>query len=104
MAQSVRSFLGGYWDTDVRLTGPSSDARSDMRLLGISEAVLRFLTDAILHAAVPPEDWSKLFNVQTYTRDDVRRDAIELWRWLYDGAPLPREIGRSGDALSPPQS
>jgi hypothetical protein len=104
MTETLRGFLGAYWDTDVRLIGPAADARADIRLLGIEQAVRRFLADAILRESVSPEEWSQLFNVQTYTRDDVRRDAVEFWRWLYDGAPLPSEAGRSGGALSPPQS
>ena len=102
LPDDLREFIRVYWDTDTRLTMPSSTARSHMRKVGIEGAVRRYLTSAILRGAVSPEAWSKLFNAQTYTPQDVRRDATEFWKWLYDGAPPPSEGGGSG-AVQPPQ-
>ncbi len=98
---SMREFLIGYWDTDVRLIDPAAEARTEMRRRGIERLVRGFLADAIVGNAVSPPEWSDLFNVQTYSRDDVRRDAIEFWLWLYDGASLPREPEGARDRTPP---
>ncbi len=100
LTDDVRGFLRTYWDTEVRLTSPSADARSDMKLLRIEGDVQRFLLDVIQRGGASPDAWATLFNVQTFTPDEVREDATELWMWLYDSTPLPRE---GGGALEPPQ-
>jgi hypothetical protein len=99
LPDDVRGFLRTYWDTDVRLTSRSASARSDMKLLRIEGDVRRFLLEVIQRGAASPEAWSKLFNFQTFTAEEVREDAT---MWLYDDTPLPREGGGSG-AITPPQ-
>ena len=93
VSEDVENFIIGYWDTDTRLALPSETAREQMRRDRIEEDVRQFLLDVILRGAVSPEAWAKLVNAQTYTCEDVQRDATEFWMWLYDGAPIP---GRGG--------
>jgi hypothetical protein len=102
LSGEVRRFIIGYWDTDVREVRPSAAARADMRKRGIEGELRKFLSEVILREVASPEAWSSLVNAQTDTAQDVRRDATELWNWLYDGAALPKDGGGAG-AVTPPQ-
>jgi RimJ/RimL family protein N-acetyltransferase len=89
LSGEAERFVGGYWDTDVRLTSDGQDARSDLVTRGVRDEVREFLIGAIRDDAVTPDDWRRLFNVQTWTPDQVRDDAHEFWSWLFDGEALP---------------
>jgi len=99
----VERFVGLFWNIEVREYPRSSEARHDMRLDGIHDAVRRFLLDVIQRDAVTPEEWGDLCNVQVRTRAEVRDDANHFWEWLFDGEPLPG-AGQFRGPLQPPQA
>ncbi len=100
---AVETVVRGWWDTDVREIGSSSDAREDLHSRGVYDAVRRFLLEVILRDAVTPEEWGDLVNVRTDTQYDVRADALGFWEWLFDGEPLPG-ISSPRGPLGPPQT
>lgn len=103
LPDDVEQVVACYWDTDVRLHGPSSVARDHMRRIDNEEGVRGFLLEVILRNGASPEVWRRLCNVQTYTAEEVRRDATEFWEWLFPGEALPKPGSTGRGPLRPPK-
>jgi len=87
--ERIEEFTSCYWNTDVRESRKSAEARSDLGERGLYDALRQFLCDVIRHSAVTPEEWARLFNVQVRTHAEVVEDAKDFWDWLFDDEALP---------------
>jgi hypothetical protein len=90
--EEVTDFVVAFWDTDIRLNDRGELAQEQMQHCGIEDDVRRFLLDVIFRNRVTPEQWQDLCNVQTWTPQMVREDAVEFWEWLYGEPPSHLEL------------